>query len=441
MRVSTCEVNATGLRAAAILAAAMLLLAVSAHRAAAFADEEAINYDEAKVPPYELPNPLVMQSGKRVVTAQAWQNARRPELLNLFETQVYGRPLSVPRKIRFNVKEEHGLLDGRAIRKRVKVDFWNAGRFVPAFTMTVYQPRSQTSRAPAFVGMHLFDTASDDPQPGKPLQEEVGRELPGKNLMRAILARGYAVASLDAKDFCPDDKGAFRDGVLKTLFPARAGEPGAEEAGAIGTWAWGLSRALDYFECDPSIEARHVAVIGHSRMGKTALWAGAQDQRFALVISNDSGCGGAALSRRIFGETVARINRVFPHWFCGNFKKYNDREAELPIDQHELIALVAPRPVYVASALDDRWADPRGELLAAQGAEGVYRLFGLRGLGLAGDPPLNQPLGTNIGYHLRAGKHALTDYDWLAYLDFADRHFRRNSRPLPARDVARARAR
>ncbi|HEY2893349.1 MAG TPA: hypothetical protein VGJ16_04025, partial [Pirellulales bacterium] len=285
------------------------------------------------------------------------------------------------------------------------------------------------------------DTAADQPQPGKLLEEDVGRELPGKNLMRAILARGYAVASLDAKDFCPDDKAAFRAGILKTLFPERSGDPDAEEAGAIGTWAWALSRALDYFECDPTIDARRVAVIGHSRMGKTALWAGAQDQRFALVISNDSGCGGAALSRRIFGETVARINRSFPHWFCGNFKKYNDREAELPVDQHELIALVAPRPVYVASALEDRWADPRGELLAAQGAERVYRLFGLRGLELAGDPPLNQPLGTNIGYHLRAGKHALTDYDWLAYLDFADRHFRRSSRPLPTRDVARLRAR
>jgi hypothetical protein len=441
MRVRLSEVSARGVRAAAILAAAILSLGMLPSRAVALADDGVINYDEAKVPPYELPDPLVMQSGKRVVTAKAWQNARRPELLNLFETQVYGRPLPVPRKVRFNVREEQGVLGGRAIRKRVKVEIWSGGQFVPAFTFVLYQPRSQGRRAPAFVGMHLFDKEADEPQPGKPLEQDVGRELPGKNLMRTILARGYAVASLDAKDFCPDDKANFCDGVLTALFPDRSGDPAAEEAGAIGTWAWGLSRALDYFECDPTIDARRVAVIGHSRMGKTALWAGAQDQRFAIVISNNSGCGGAALSRRIFGETVARINRVFPHWFCGNFKKYNDREAELPVDQHELIALVAPRPVYVASALEDRWADPRGELLAAQGAQGVYRLFGLRGLELTGDPPLNQPLGANIGYHLRVGKHALTDYDWLAYLDFADRHFHRGSRPLPASDVARSRAR
>jgi hypothetical protein len=242
--------------------------------------------------------------------------------------------------------------------------------------------------------------------------------------VEAILARGFGLAAMYYGDIEPDIPGATKSGIRGTYLHPGQEAPAEGEWGAIAAWAWGLSRVVDYLETDKSVDAGRLAIVGHSRLGKTALWAGAMDTRFGIVISNNSGEGGAAISRRVFGETVADLNTRFPHWFCGNYRKYSGREADMPFDAHMLLALAAPRPLYVASAEEDRWADPRGEFLAAVAASEVYELLGRKGVGTMAMPPVNQPVGDTVRYHVRTGKHDITAYDWQQYLDFAERHFR-----------------
>ena len=410
------------------------------------ADPIPINQDESKVPAYTLPDPLLTASGRKIRTATEWSRIRRPEVLELFRTQVYGRtPESLPRDGSTLLSEHRQARGGRAIRQRIRVPL-TRGSEGPAIDLLLYLPNAHTGRVPVFLGLN-FDgnhTVTSEPDiplaagwvPNRPqwgITNHIATEASrGTSAARwpidRLLERGYGVATLYCGDVEPDHPEGWRKGLRGAVLPEGATVPADDAWGAIGAWAWGLTRAMDALESHTGVDGRRVALLGHSRLGKTALWAGAQDTRFALVISNESGEGGAALARRDFGETLLRINTSFPHWFCNRFKAYNQNVASLPVDQHELIALIAPRPVHVASATEDLWADPRGEFLGALGAEPVYSLFGKKGLGTSTPPPPDHPIGDSIGYHNRSGKHDITDYDWERYMDSADRHLRPSPR-------------
>lgn len=426
----------------------LTLLAVVLTALARAANPSGFNYDEKAVLPYTLPDPLVLADGREVRDADTWRTQRRPELLELFSREVYGRtPAGRPDQLQWEVTSvDRAALGGRATRKEVTIWF-TANKAGPRMHLLLYQPTDTAGRRgpwPAFLGLNYFGNQCVHPDPNITLSRAWMRDSAPHGIVdhrateatrgahasrwdvETVVARGYATATVYYGDLCEDrPEGLAKD--VATLFGPAGVEARAPDAwGAIGIWAWGLSRAMDYLASDPDIDARRVAVHGHSRLGKAALWAGAQDERFALVISNNSGCGGAALSKRNFGETVERINRSFPFWFARNFRAYNGREDALPVDQHELIALIAPRAVHVGSAQDDLWADPRGEFLAAQQAGAVYALFGRKGLGVSAMPSVNQPLlGDGLAYHLRTGGHDITAYDWAQYLDFADKVMKR----------------
>lgn len=408
-----------------------LLIAVLIACAPAQSPQEA-NYDEARAGTFTLPDPLMLNNGKPVRDAKTWRTQRRPEVMRLFEDQVYGQSATPPKSVPYEVtSRDDKALGGAATRKEVTV--WLTGKQPgPKMSILIYIPNKRTRPAPVFLGLNFGGNQAIHTDPAitvttswtaKGVPQPRGAEA-SRWQVEKVINGGYAVASIYYGDIFPDHKDGLKQSTIPTLYRAGQTEPGPSDWNAIGAWAWALSRALDYMGHDRDLDAKRVAVWGHSRLGKTSLWAGAQDERFAMVISNDSGEGGAAIARRNFGETVNRINTSFPHWFAANFKQYNTRVNDLPVDQHMLIALIAPRPVYIASAEEDKWADPHGEFLAGKAASPVYKLLGKDGMSAEKWPAIHQPVHSTIGYHIRAGKHDVTAYDWEQYLAFADKHLR-----------------
>lgn len=377
-----------------------------------------INTDPSKIPAYTLPDALTMQDGRKVTTPEQWYGERRGELLELFDTEMYGKAPRAIQPLVEVLEEDTPALDGLALRTQVKLSF-STNKFV---VVLMYRPKGAEGPVPAFMGINFDGNATicDDPgilRPGEQRAKRYGIyvEQPrgrwaSRWPLKEILSRGYALVTFHCYDADPDYDDGFRNGLTPLIYEEGQKYPKDDQWGTISTWAWTMSRVLDYLESEETVDASRVAAIGHSRLGKAALLASVRDQRFAMAISNDSGCGGAALSRRRYGETLKFITGNFPHWFCTNFLKYVDNEDALPFDQHEFLALMAPRPLYVASAEDDSWTDPVGELLAYQEARRVYDFLGL-------DAGLT-------GYHLREGEHELTYEDWAHYLDFADKHLK-----------------
>lgn len=410
---------------------ALLLVAVHARA------QHGANYDESKMPAYVLPELLTTGSGESIADPKSWEAKRRPEILELFSTHVFGHTPKDKIRVRYEtVEEKKDDLGGKATRKQVGFVFSNGKKEIEALLL-MYIPNHVQGKVPVFVGYNFkgnHSTIADSSvlySPSLHLVKEPGHPdwIRGNQSHRwsfaEIIDRGYAVATMCYHDIYPDKK-ELRDQSIVSLFPGyRPDSIAGDEWQALGAWAWGSARIADYLETENRIDPDRMAIIGHSRQGMAALWAGAQEPRFKVVIANNAGEGAAAITRRRYGETIAIQNTLFPHWNAPNYRKYNDHEDSLPVDFHQLVALMAPRAVYIASAEEDRWADPKGEFLAAYHAGPAFRLYGLDAIDTDVQPPLHSPIMRQVGYHIRAGKHDVTAYDWSRFLDFADLHFKK----------------
>lgn len=398
---------------------------------------------EAGLPHYRLPELLVSSDGTCINSARQWITHRRREILELFRTAIYGRSPEIAAHVPGHVvRQQEGALGGIATLKEVHVPL-SENASGPAMTLLILLPSNRGStikRTPVFLGLNFFGNHTihkelkiqltkawvPNDRHTRGLSPERLRGLQSSSWpVEFILRSGYGLATAYCGEIVPDRPDGLDLGIHRWYQANHSFGESTDAWGAIACWAWGLSRAMDYLVQDEEVAGKQVIVMGHSRLGKAALWAGAEDERFAMVISNESGCGGAALFRRKLRETVSIVNSVNPHWFCDNFKKYSDNEAALPVDQHMLLSLCAPRPLYIASAQLDLGADPMGEFLASKHASPVYRLLGTAGLPTEELPPVDTPVMGQIGYHMRQGRHAVTLFDWTQFITFANKHFRR----------------
>ena len=377
------------------------------------------NYDEAKVAPYKLPDPLVLANGRRVMDATTWQSQRRPEIVRLYETEIFGRIPSNAPKVAWAVSEtDPAARGGTALMKQV-VGTVGSGADAPRIRVTVYIPAKASGPVPLIL-LANFGGGPAATQPGG------GVQLGDPPVAADILARGWGYAMFGYQDVQPDRANTLNQGVIGLTIPPGESERAPDAWGSISAWAWGVSRVIDYLETDTSVNARNIALQGHSRLGKTALWASALDERIKVVFASCSGEMGAALSRRDWGESVDDMTQNFPWWFTGNFQKWAGRWNDMPVDAHMLIALSAPRPVFITGGTGDQWADPVGMFLAEVHAGPVYRLLGKADLGVSQGPaPLDSPLVKgDLGWHYHTGGHSATPADWNAFLEFAGKYLK-----------------
>ena len=398
------------------------------------------NEDESLVSMSPLPDPLLSKDGTKITDAAQWP-AQREYLANLIAEHEYGFAPQEKAIVTWDLVEQGLMNDNKTKRQQFVVHLKTKEAAIDV-DLVLFLPNSEVKSKGCFLGLNFqanHTVASDpairlpkswvanDPKIGVTANQATEVARGGQSdrwPIAEINARGYSVATAYYGDLEPDFDDQFANGV-HSLFPShKATKEHPNRWGSIAGWAWGLSRLMDVLVEQPSIDANRVAVIGHSRLGKTALWAGVTDPRFSIVIANNSGCGGAALERRNFGETVFRINTSFPHWFNPNFKQYNQNESAMPFDQHTVVACIAPRPVYIASATKDLWADPKGEYLGGWYATPVYKLLGFDGLPSETPPPADQSVGDRVGYHNRTGSHDILLFDWQQYMNFADRHWK-----------------
>ncbi len=382
-----------------------------------------VNYHEQRLPHYDLPELLVTALGQPVTTAEQWRDVRRPEILSLFSNLVYGRIPNPPSPIKTEfevIAVDKNFMGGKATRKDVEIQLSNDNGEIRMHFL-VFVPNNADKPVPAFL-KHSFDNTKGR---GFNASEQREGKLNNGWPLGHFLERGYGFCAVYHQSLVGHNEVEFLKGIHKLYYPKGQSFPKSYEWGVISACAYGAMRAMDYLETDDDIDHHRIAILGHSKMGKTALWTAAQDERIALAISAQSGCAGAALWRRKSGETLDKMVTRFPYWLCRNAWKFAEREDDLPVDQHMLLACIAPRPVYVHSSTEDTWADSRGEYLSAYHASPVYELLGKQGLVSEQSPEVGKAIiQSDIGYHVREGGHSIEPYDWQQFLNFADYHFK-----------------